>query len=365
MRIGWIGLACLAVAMVGCSDAAEADGAGGDGEADVQTDGLGFDGILELDATVSADPGPEEDDWIAPLDTTDDPLGNEIAEPEPSCGNSVVEGDEACDEGAVEAVECLYGEVECLVCSPGCEMVGGSPSYCGDGIVDEAHAEQCDDGNNETESCPGDSFEPCTVCQAGCIEGPGEVQEWVELALDSAIVVELVWTTPSDPFEFDQGPEAGSDLDLHLLHPAAIGQDVDGDGKLDGWFDQPFDCFWFNAAPNWGLLNPLVEDDPVLLLDDADGAGPEVVALGDPEEGLAYGVGVHYWSDHGYGPSYATVRIFLDGTLVFEMSDVMLEQYDFWEVATIEASQGVVTATTDTDGGLKIMENYQHPYFFE
>jgi hypothetical protein len=331
-----------------------------------QESGPDIDAIVEIDIASSADTGPETatyvNDWTALPDTADDALGNEIKDPEPWCGNSVVEGDEACDEGAVEPLGCAYGELLCLVCNSDCEMVGGMPSYCGDGLVDEAHGEQCDDGNNETESCPGMSDYPCTVCQAGCIEGAGEVDVSGILVPDNGIVVELVWTTPSDPDPLDEGPETGADLDLHFLHPAATGQDVDGDGVLDGWFDQPFDCFWFNTHPNWGVLDPLVDDDPAFLVDDDDGAGPEIVAFEDPNEELTYRVGVHYWSDHGYGTSYATVRVFLQGALVFEMAEVELADHDFWEVATIDAGTGLVTPITNEDGDAKIIPNYQHPY---
>ncbi|MDP6947297.1 MAG: hypothetical protein QF464_24325, partial [Myxococcota bacterium] len=65
---------------------------------------------------------------------------------------------------------------------------------------------------------------------------------------DEAIHVELLWHTPLDPDETDHMAEdseepVGSDLDLHFLHPFATGEDVDGDGQPEGWFDQPFDCF--------------------------------------------------------------------------------------------------------------------------
>jgi hypothetical protein len=182
---------------------------------------------------------------------------------------------------------------------------------------------------------------------------------------DEAIHVELLWDTPNDPNQTDEGPEAGADLDLHFLHPFATGQDVDGDGELDGWFDQPFDCFWFNAHPNWGSLDPMVDDDPGLDRDDTDGAGPENVNLNIPEEGLTYRVGVHYWNDHGFGPSLATVRIYIYTSLVFSVTDVELVNHDLWEVAEIKWPSGQVDPTLGANGSYKIIPNYQHPYFFE
>ena len=180
---------------------------------------------------------------------------------------------------------------------------------------------------------------------------------------DEAIHVELLWHTPSDPDETDEGPEAGADLDLHFLHPFATGEDVDGDGKLDGWFDQPFDCFWFNAHPNWGSLDPMIDDDASLDRDDTDGAGPENVNLNIPEDGLTYRVGVHYWNDHGFGPSQATIRVYIYSSLVFQLNDVELVNHDLWEVATIAWPSGEVDLTTDAGGNYKILPNYQHPFF--
>ena len=57
---------------------------------------------------------------------------------------------------------------------------------------------------------------------------------------------------------------------------------------------------WFNPSPNWGQLDSS-EDDPQMLLDDTDGAGPEIIALPLPEDDTLYRVGVHYWNDHDFG----------------------------------------------------------------
>jgi hypothetical protein len=180
---------------------------------------------------------------------------------------------------------------------------------------------------------------------------------------DEAIHIELLWHTPEDADETDTGPEAGSDLDLHLLHPWAAGPDLDGDGAPDGWFDIPFDCFWFNPHPNWGSYDPAVNDDPGLDRDDTDGGGPENVNLDIPEN-QTYRVGVHYWCDHGYGPAYATVRVYIYAVLVFEVVDVMMVNKDMWSVCTVEWPSGKVTMTTDDTGGYKITPDYINPFFF-
>ncbi len=181
---------------------------------------------------------------------------------------------------------------------------------------------------------------------------------------DAAIHIELLWHTPEDPDETDTGPDAGSDLDLHVIHPLAGGPDLDGDGAPDGWYDIPFDCFWFNAHPNWGDPDPAVFDDPHLDRDDTDGAGPENLNMYSPEE-LTYRIGVHYWNDHGFGPAYATVRVYIYAQHVFEVMDLMLVESDMWEVATMDWPSGEVHAVLDGLGLPKITPSYNNPFFFQ
>ena len=179
-----------------------------------------------------------------------------------------------------------------------------------------------------------------------------------------AIYVELSWDTPEDPDQTDTGPEAGSDLDLHFSHPWAAGPDLDGDGAPDGWFDIPFDCFWFNAHPNWGSYDPAINDDPGLDRDDTDGGGPEVVAMNIPEYQAIYRVGVHIWNDHGYGASRATVKVLVYGTEVFRATANNLKDPDFWEVCTIHWPSGTVTPILNEEGGPYVIPNYCNPYFY-
>ncbi|MCB9728442.1 MAG: choice-of-anchor D domain-containing protein [Deltaproteobacteria bacterium] len=179
---------------------------------------------------------------------------------------------------------------------------------------------------------------------------------------DEAIHVELVWDTPGDPNQSDEGPEAGADLDLHFAHPFASNGDIDGDGVNEPWFDVPHDCYWFNADPNWGSLSPTVDDNPGLDRDDTDGAGPENLNLNLPEEGLTYRVGVHYWSDHDFGPSKATVRIYIYSSLRFEVNDVELVNDAMWEVATVAWPSGDVTLITQPGGEYRIIPNYPTPF---
>ena len=162
---------------------------------------------------------------------------------------------------------------------------------------------------------------------------------------DTAIHVQLVWSTAADP---DPTDDQGNDLDLHLAHPRA-----------DDWFNSPYDVYYSNPFPDWGQLdNPV--DDPILDLDDVNGAGPENINLAVPENtaalGAPYVVGVHYYNSSDrvtpveYGDAVATVRIFIncelswDSTVEVPVDDRTLsEEGDFWEVAQIEWPSGDVT----------------------
>ncbi|MFH1529322.1 MAG: choice-of-anchor D domain-containing protein [Pseudomonadota bacterium] len=171
------------------------------------------------------------------------------------------------------------------------------------------------------------------------------------------LYVELIWSTPGDP---DESDGAGTDLDLHLVHPAATGPDYSGDGLPDGWYDSPYDCFWGNPSPTlWGSLDPSVDDDPVLLREDGDGAGPEVIAFDLLEGGAAYRIGVVYWDSGGLGEVNARVRAYVDGALAPDTGEVVLVDGDLWEVATASASGGTVSVVQPPEQ--VIIANYPTP----
>lgn len=153
---------------------------------------------------------------------------------------------------------------------------------------------------------------------------------------DEDIHIQLVWDTPNDP---NQNDSSGSDVDVHLLHP--FGQ----------WNRTPWDCFWQNLIPDWGQSRPAgtdsldceqdparqgCQDDPSLDIDDVDGWGPENINLNNPEPDTRYAVGVHYFSDHGYSMSFATIRIFIGGVMRAEYRRQRLVDQEFWYVADID-----------------------------
>jgi len=194
---------------------------------------------------------------------------------------------------------------------------------------------------------------------------PGRQEVYV--VPDEAIHIELLWDTPGDPDPSDEGPAAGTDMDLHFAHPFASGPDIDGDGQPDPWFNDPYDVFWFNKGPDWGSFDPSIDDDPGLDRDDTDGGGPENVNLnipeGDPQGEYTYRVAVHYWDDKNFGESFATVRVYIYSALVFEVPDVKMYVNALWEVCTVSWPSTQVTLTLDHNGQYKITPNYKNPLF--
>lgn len=189
-------------------------------------------------------------------------------------------------------------------------------------------------------------------------------QAQVVVTTGCALHVELLWTSPGDPDPNDEGPSAGTDLDLHLAHSNASQPDLDGDGQKDPWFDPIWDVFWFYPLQNWGSMSSN-DDNPSLDLDDVDGFGPENVNLCLPEDGKTYAVGVNYWDDHGYGASFATVRVYVFGMLVFEVNDLVLVDHDLCWIATVEWPSGQVKAKLTADGEIRCTHDYHHPLFYQ
>jgi hypothetical protein len=162
-----------------------------------------------------------------------------------------------------------------------------------------------------------------------CPQAPARVM--IEARPNEDLHIELVWDTPGDP---DQTDGNGADVDLHLLHP-----------RGRNWAQAPLDCYYANASPDWGPAGPA--GDPTLDIDDVNGAGPELISLNQPEDttqlGGQYRVGVDYYRSEDYtqdgggnwGPSRATVRIFLGGVEAGSWSRELAATHEFWEVATI------------------------------
>jgi hypothetical protein len=185
----------------------------------------------------------------------------------------------------------------------------------------------------------------------------------VNVGAASNLSVVLSWKTPGDADPTDEGAESSADLDLHFQHPAAEGFDVDEDGSPDGWFDEFYDCFWFNTDPSWGTPNPNLDNGPHLKPDAPGGTEYETLTMAPLSEPRQYKVGVHVWSDHGFGPSLATVRVLVGGELAYEVLDVPLNHLDMWEVATIDWPTGEVHPIQLPSGARKILPDYDSDFF--
>lgn len=158
----------------------------------------------------------------------------------------------------------------------------------------------------------------------------------IEALPEEDLYAELVWNTPADPDETDT---SGTDLDLHYLNAQG------------SWNQSPWDCFWHNKNPDWGTSGD-ASDDPELMIDDTDGAGPEAIRHEGHVSGQQYDIGVHYKDEAGFGPSYATVRIYHQGSLQSEWQNKFMEGTgDFWHVATFTGSpSSVVSVDQKSDG---------------
>jgi fibro-slime domain-containing protein len=83
---------------------------------------------------------------------------NSDCTPGPRCGDGVQNGDEQCDNGVNRDAYATSANAR-TACAPGCVK----PPSCGDGKIDAADGEQCDDGKNDG------SYGGCT---SACLLGP-------------------------------------------------------------------------------------------------------------------------------------------------------------------------------------------------
>ncbi len=151
------------------------------------------------------------------------------------------------------------------------------------------------------------------VNEAGVASAPAKHN--VNVLPSDSVHVEMFWDSPN------------SDLDLHL---AQEGTPI---------FLKPTDCNYCNVNPDWGVED-VGSDNPSLDLDDVTGYGPENININAPAAGN-YDMHVHYFRDSGAGAVVATVRVYLEGTVAYEVSEVM-EYDDRWFVGSILWPDAVV-----------------------
>lgn len=130
-----------------------------------------------------------------------------------------------------------------------------------------------------------------------------------------------------------------TDIDTHFIRPG---------GSFNG---SPGDCYYLNLSPDWGMSGDPT-DDPYLDYDDVDGYGPESLNFAGPVTGT-YRLVVHYYSDHGNGPTNVTVKVWLNGTLAWTSAPKNVAHHQRWDVVDIAwdastDSGSVVTVDTVT-----------------
>jgi hypothetical protein len=135
---------------------------------------------------------------------------------------------------------------------------------------------------------------------------------------DQDLHLQLVWDSPGVPDQTRECAGCGTDMDLHFLNLA-----------LGCWTRSPADLHWRNRSPDWGRPGDTT-DNCSLDRDDVSSIGPENINCDEVAAGT-YRLGVNYFSDHRFGPSTATVRIYLFGSLVFERAKLLTDK-QFWDV---------------------------------
>ena len=134
-------------------------------------DGVIFDGVETCDDNNTV---TERCDYGQESCTVCNASCQEVAGATSLCGDGTtdVSNNETCDDNNAVTEVCDYGDTECELCNASCQTVAGETSFCGDGIVDPDNDEECDT-QGESETCDDD----CTlvVCGDGNInEAAGE-----------------------------------------------------------------------------------------------------------------------------------------------------------------------------------------------
>jgi len=190
--------------------------------------------------------------------------------------------------------------------------------------------------------------------------GSCEPAKMVVNASQKEVAVFVLSFAPEVPRQTDL-PPYGPDVDLHFLHPNATGVDADGDGLPDRYYDVPWDCFWYNKAPNWDNPYPTSwwDDDPRLIFDSEDGLIPEVLIMGlQCPPSNVYRIGAHFFDDHGFGPTIVSFRAYISGNLVAQTQQRLLP-LDLWDIADFYCGSRQVVLVTPPS----IKHNYQNPDF--
>jgi uncharacterized protein YfaP (DUF2135 family) len=144
----------------------------------------------------------------------------------------------------------------------------------------------------------------------------------VDEGASSTAYVHLSCTATRDVHIQLSWPQVGSDVDLHFTNP------------------QGSTCYYGNTSPDWGVPGDN-SDNPYLDVDCITSCTLENIYLNKPEAGT-YQIRVNYFNDRDLGPTGATVRLWVAGTL-HEFGPYYLSDGQDWNVATLKLPEGTVT----------------------
>ena len=142
------------------------------------------------------------------------------------------------------------------------------------------------------------------------------------MSTETALAIEILWSVPDD------------DFDLHLIY---------GAGEVTT--DQ--DCHYENCigqSLDWGITG-VTEDNPMLVIDDIAGTGPERIEVNQPDSNAEYTVIVHDYPGTVFEEvNEVTTNIYIYGVLSWTGTSSIVGEDSYTTIATIDWSSQTVTA---------------------
>lgn len=145
------------------------------------------------------------------------------------------------------------------------------------------------------------------------IRSCGPAVQCFDVVPTEELLVQLVWDHPD------------ADLDLHMVR--------DG-GEV---FTHEGDVYFSNRQPVGAPWSDVIDENPNLDHDDNRGYGPENVNIVAPAAGSRWRLFVHYWNSQtdGSARTEATVRVFVYGQQVIEVSRTFEDDEQLWQALDI------------------------------
>ncbi|MEL6178145.1 MAG: hypothetical protein AAFS10_04285 [Myxococcota bacterium] len=146
----------------------------------------------------------------------------------------------------------------------------------------------------------------------------------IDVRSDTEVHLEMFWETPGGLDSTNHGEEVGSNLDLHVVREKRL-----NDRPPQDWSIDPANCSVFNPNPDWGEPR-VTEDDCRVLRAARDHGGPEIIVLGGTDDRY-YDIKITNADERGFGPSFATLYVYIRGERRISMGSPGLEAGATWE----------------------------------